>query len=259
MLPASILQRYEVVIDYRARTLTFGAPHSVHGQGVPVPFRINPKTGLIVVDASADGQRYPITIDNGSAYTWIRQNTGAAWIAAHPGWERGVGAVGPSNMMMSGDTTETAGRLLRIPELSIGQRLVLRRVGVLAAGPSGKITGDVDLFDWYSRKNPEPVIGWIGGNILKAFRLTIDYPNRVMYWLKQDALDAHDLDQIGLTLQSEGNSYIVAGIATRHGEPPSTGSGQATGFFGSATSTCHARPGARFTARCTGRPAPRGS
>jgi hypothetical protein len=72
---------------------------------------------------------------------------------------------------------------------------------------------------WYSQKNEGPVIGWIGGNVLKRFRLTIDYPGRQMYWLKQNEPDAHDLDQVGLTLRSEGQRFVVAVVATKHGKP----------------------------------------
>ena len=103
MVPASVLQRYQVVIDYREHTLVLAAPGTLTPQGVPVPFSINPVTGLLVVDASISGTTYAITIDNGSAYTWVRQRVAKHWTAAHPDWERGVGAVGPSNMMMSGD------------------------------------------------------------------------------------------------------------------------------------------------------------
>jgi hypothetical protein len=216
ILPASVLKNYQVVIDYSRRTLALGRSATFKPQGVAVPFRMNDKTGLISVDMSVDGRSHPITIDNGSAYTWIRQSTARRWLTSHPDWVRGIGAVGPSNMMMSGDVTETSGMLIRMSRVSVGP-LVLANAGALAAGP-GTIEG-VDLFDWYSRKNAGPVIGWIGGNILKAFRITIDYPNHVMYWLKQRDLETHDLDQVGLTLQSERGAFVVAAIATRNGQP----------------------------------------
>jgi hypothetical protein len=217
MLPAGILQRYQVVADYKMRTLALSQGGSVKPEGVSVQFQINESTGLIAVEASVDGKPYQITIDNGSAYTWIRQSAAKNWLASHPDWERGFGAVGASNMMMSGDATETSGTLMRIPEISLGS-LVLKDVGVLAAGPGKGFSGNLDLFDWYSEKNLVPVIGWIGGNVLKGFRLTIDYPNRMMYWLKQSDGDAHDLDQVGLTLRSEGSVFFVAAIATKNGK-----------------------------------------
>jgi hypothetical protein len=218
MLPASILQRYRVVIDYQKRTLFLEQPGTSRPLGVPVPFHVNRQTGLIAVDASIDGKPYPITIDNGSAYTWIRQGAAKKWLVSHPDWERGVGAVGASNMTMSGDGTETLGTLLRIPEISLGS-LTLKDVGALAAGPGRSISDNLDLFDWYSQKNALPVIGWIGGNVLKGFRLTIDYPNQMMYWLEQSEPDSHDLDQVGLTLRSTGREYFVAAVATKNGKP----------------------------------------
>jgi hypothetical protein len=218
MLPAGVLQRYQVVIDYRRRTLTLAEPHTFRPEGIPVPFHINSKTGLIAVDASIDGKPYPITIDNGSAYTWFRQSAASTWLASHPAWARGVGAVGASNMMMSGDGTETLGTLLRIPEISLGS-LILKDVGALAAGPGRTFSGDVDLFDWYSQKNAGSVIGWIGGNVLKGFRLTIDYRDHLTYWLKQADPDARDLDQVGLTLRRDGDKYFVAAVASKNGKP----------------------------------------
>jgi hypothetical protein len=76
MLPAGILHRYRVVIDYQKRALVFAQAPISKLQGVSVPFHVDQKTGLIAVDASIDGKRYPITIDNGSAYTWVRQSAG---------------------------------------------------------------------------------------------------------------------------------------------------------------------------------------
>ena len=218
MLPAGILQRYQVVIDYQKRILAFTQSRTVKPPGVSIPFHINRKTGLIAVDASIAGKSYPITIDNGSAYTWFRQSTAKSWLVSHPEWERGVGAVGASNMMMSGDGTETAGILLRIPEISLGS-VILKDVGALAAGPGDIFPGNLDLFDWYSQKNATSVIGWIGGNVLKQFRLTIDYPTRMMYWLKQGDPDSNDFDQVGLTLRSQHREYFVAAVARKNGRP----------------------------------------
>ena len=218
VLPAGVMQNYVVVIDYRKQTLTFAASGTLKPEGIPVPFHINKETGLIAVDVSINGHTYPITIDNGSAYTWVRQSTAKVWLAAHPDWERGVGAVGPSNMMMAGNGWESSGILLRIADMRIGS-LSLKDVGALAAGPGPPVSGKLDLFDWYSTKNALPVIGWLGGNVLKRFRLTIDYPHRTMYWLTQSAPDSHHLDQVGLTLQAKGGDYIVASVATKAGKP----------------------------------------
>jgi hypothetical protein len=217
-LAAGIMQRYEMVIDYQNRTMTFANPGTLKPEGIPVPFKANPDTGLIAVDASIDGKAYAVTVDNGSAYSWFRQSTVKGWMTTHPGWKRGVGAVGPSNMMMSGDGAEIDGILLRIPEIWIGA-LNLRHVGVLGAGESKGFPGNLDLFKWYSAKNAVPVIGWIGGNVLHRFRITIDYPNHIMYWFQQSRSRVDDLHQVGITLRARSGEYIVAAIATKNGRP----------------------------------------
>jgi hypothetical protein len=215
LLPAGVLQKFQVVIDYGNRTLTLAQPGTLKLDGSPVGFHINKKTGLIAVDATINGKSYAITIDNGSAYTWLRKSTEHEWIAAHPEWQRGTGAVGTSNMRMGDDGIEAAGILLRIPEVKMGS-LSIHQMGALAIGPSDT---NWDFMDWYSQKNPISVIGWLGGNVLRDFRITIDYPNRMSYWVRQSEADPHDLDQVGLTLISKGGEFFVAGIATQNGKP----------------------------------------
>ena len=219
LLPAGVLQKYQVRFDYSARTLTLAQPGTLRLQGTAVPFRLNAKTGLIAIDAEIGGQAYPITIDNGSGYSWIREATARQWLPQHPDWQRGIGAVGPSNMRMEDDGIETAGVLLRIPEMKIGP-LSVESVGALAISPDNH---GHDFMDWYSMKNAVPVIGWLGGNVLRHFKITIDYPHRVSYWERQSALDSHDLDYIGLTLIFKHGEYFVGGIAVRDGQPTVVG------------------------------------
>jgi hypothetical protein len=219
LLPAGVLQKYWVRFDYAGHTMTLAQPAALRPQGTPVQFRLNPKTGLIAIDAKIDGRAYPITIDNGSGYTWIRKATAQEWFSRHPQWQRGAGAVGPSNMRMEDDGIETGGALVRIPEIKLGS-LRVGHVGALAIGPDNH---GHDFMDWYSGKNALPVIGWLGGNVLRHFRITIDYPGQMSYWEPQSPLDAHDLDYIGLTLLSRHGEYFVAGIAARDGRPTVTG------------------------------------
>jgi hypothetical protein len=108
VFPAGVLQNYQVRFDYAGRTMTLGQPGTLQMQGTAIPFRLNPKTGLIAIEARIEGHAYPITIDNGSGYTWIRQAMAQKWFVRHPDWERGIGAVGPSNMRMAGDGIEAA-------------------------------------------------------------------------------------------------------------------------------------------------------
>ena len=123
---------------------------------------------------------------------------------------------------------EAAATILRLPEIRLGS-LVLAQVGALGIAPEappfppspGEAAVQGDLFDWYSKKAPEPVIGWLGGNVLKGFRVTIDSPRRMTYWERQGDPDPHDLDQVGVTLERRPNQegYFIAGIAERDGKP----------------------------------------
>lgn len=55
--------------------------------------------------------------------------------------------------------------------------------------------------------------------MLKNFQLTIDYPNQIIYWLKETDAATDDLNQVGLTLRSERGNYIVAAVAKKNGAP----------------------------------------
>jgi hypothetical protein len=217
-LPAGVLRHYQVVVDYHAHTLTLAGAGELAPVGVGVPFHLSTETGLAAVDANIDGQRYSLTIDNGSAYTWIRQSTVQGWLRTHPEWELGVGAVGPANMMMTGDSAETHGILVRVPEIAVGS-LTLTHVGALGAGSMSGLPAGTTLFDWYSAKNAVPVVGWIGGNVLQRYRLTIDYNSHVMYFQKVAEPDTRDLDRVGLVLRADRGRYSVASVATKHGAP----------------------------------------
>ncbi|HEX5181728.1 MAG TPA: PDZ domain-containing protein [Allosphingosinicella sp.] len=219
MLAAGVLARFELALDYRRRILTLARPGALRPSGIATPFHLDSKTGLIAVDARIDGRPYALTIDNGSAWTWVRQSEVRAWLARHGDWARGVGAVGASNMMMVGDL-EAAGLLARVPALRIG-RLTLRDVDLLGPGPTTAFP--FDLFDWYSRKNAVPVLGWIGGNVLKGFRITVDYPGHILYWQRQAPPDRRELNQVGLVLRRDHGAYRVAGIAARRGRPTVAG------------------------------------
>src|SRR5262249_7681985 len=160
----------------------------------------------ISVRTEIGGRSYDAAIDFGSAYTWFRADTVDQWTATHPEWRRGRGAVGESNMQTG--KAEASATIVRIPDVRAG-KLHLRDVAALgirrerppfppyAGGPP--VTGD--MFDWYSAKAPRPVIGWIGANALKAYRIVVDYPHHTIWWSREREPDRQDLDQVGVTLE----------------------------------------------------------
>jgi len=226
VLSGSVLKNYQVVFDYAKRTLTIAKPDALKGNGDAVPCRVNPKTGLISVTAVIADQSCAAAIDSGSAYSWIRKDFAEQWVKDHPNWKRGTGAIGEANMQMKTDGAEARATILRLPAMRLGS-VQLKQIGMLGiskqAPPVPPVPGeakvDGDFFDWYSKKAPEPVIGWIGGNVLKNFRVMIDFPRRMTYWEKQSEFDAHDFDQVGVTLEKRENGYFIAGIAQKSENP----------------------------------------
>jgi hypothetical protein len=218
MLPAAILQKFTLTLDYKRRTLSLADPGTRVNTGIAVPCKVSAETGLIAVDVAIDGKPYSVVIDAGTGYTWIRGDVVAQWLAAHPDWRRADGAVGESNANMVDFAFEKEGVVARIPRMDLGA-LHLTSVGLLGTAPVfghfiDGLVGDV-FWDNWRKQAPAPVIGWLGGNVLQNYALTIDYPNSVTYWLKQSEPDAHDLDSVGLTLVRRTGRYYVGGIVRK--------------------------------------------
>ena len=226
VLAGNVLKNYQVVFDYAKRSLTIAQPNTLKNSGGAVPCKVNENTGLISVSVDVADRSYAFAIDCGSAYSWIRKDFAEQWVKDHPNWKRGTGAIGEANMQMKTDGAEARATILRLPAMRLGS-VQLKQIGMLGiskqAPPVPPVPGeakvDGDFFDWYSKKAPEPVIGWIGGNVLKNFRVMIDFPRRMTYWEKQSEFDAHDFDQVGVTLEKRENGYFIAGIAQKSENP----------------------------------------
>jgi hypothetical protein len=264
VLPGSVMKKYQVMFDYARQSLTMALPNTLKAKGISVPCRVNDKTGLISVDAVIGSHSYAVAVDSGSAYTWVRDEVAQEWLKAHPDWRRGKGAVGESNMQTRPDGAEAAATILRVPEIWLGA-LHLEQIGALGIAPKappfppapGEREVEGDFFDWYSKKAPEPVIGWLGGNVLKGFRVTIDFPKRMTYWERESELDPHDIDQVGVTLETRDSEkgYFIAGVAEKDGKPTIEGVqigdklvqvdelGLANATRGAIFSALHGKPG----------------
>jgi hypothetical protein len=206
-LPASVLRPLHVVFDYPKRELTLAQPGTITSRGVAIPCRVNDETGLFQVDANVDGVVLSLGVDNGSSYTWVSSAVTATLEDRHPDWARARGAVGAANFF--GFPFEAEGTLMRLRDLHLGT-LHARGIGVLGLPQ--------ELFDWYSGKSAGPVAGFLGANVLRGFRLEVDYPNRLTHWEAGPPPDPDDLDTVGLTLRPEVNGeFTVAGVAMKNG------------------------------------------
>jgi hypothetical protein len=225
-LQCGILEHFDIALDYVDKTLTLAAPGTLPHDGVAVPIRVNEATGLVSIDFVVDGKPYPMVIDVGGGYSWVRPSIVAEWLTNHPDWERGKGAVGAANYNMVDYDFEKEGTLVRLPEIKLGQ-MPVKNVGVMATGPVFGWPLDIwfkeALFDLWQKSAAEPVVAWLSANVLKHYRLTIDYKNHISYWLKKSDIDPHELDQVGVTLVYDDGNYRIGGIVSQDGKPTATG------------------------------------
>ncbi len=208
-LPPRCLRRLHVVLDYPARRLTLARPGVLTPRGTRVPCRVNPDTGLFMIDTTIDGEKVALGVDNGSAGTWVSAKLTAAWSARHPAWPQAVGAAGSTNFF--GFPFETKGALLALPTLAIGDTTV-GEVAVLGLDPR--------LFDWYSQKSAGAVAGFIGADVIRRYRVEIDFPGQTTWWQPAPARPVRDLDIVGLTIRAEvDGSFTIAGVVSKDGRP----------------------------------------
>lgn len=227
MLPASVVQKFVVTLDYGRRNFVISESGARKPDGVAVPCEVNAKTGIVAIATEVGDGVYPLAIDAGSGYSWMRGDVARGWLARHPDWRRAFGAVGPANANMVDFAFEKDGVVFRIPRIEVGA-LTLDNVGVLATAPviGAFVDGLFGDFFWdnWSKAAPAPVIGWLGGNVLKDYILTIDYPNRTTYWRKQRTTDLGELNQPGVTLVRRDDRYFIGGFVRKADSATAEGS-----------------------------------
>ena len=226
ILPAGVLQHFRVTLDYADHSLTLAQPSDVPVSGVEVPVQVNEATGLISAGAQVDGRQYAVVIDAGAGYTWWQGGVVREWLVTHPLWLRADGAVGPSNQAMVDQPFEQDGTLVRVPIMTLGP-LQVRDVGLLGSGPArggliGPIIGRL-FWDAWGKGAPGAVVGWIGGNVLSRYCLTIDYRNHVTYWEQTAEPRPDELNAVGISLVHTKAGYRVGGLAHRDSVAPETG------------------------------------
>lgn len=242
ILPARALLGHRLVLDYPARRIALAPslassippspppspppPGAPDPEGVATLIRLDPGTGLAAVDATVGGEAVSLVIDAGAPYTWIRGDVAAGWIAAHPDWVRAEGAVGPSNLGLVDLAFEARGTLLRLPDVAVGP-LRLGEVGALGTAPlicrlCDRAIGDL-FWDGWAGNAPSggagPVAGWLGGDALADFRLTVDYPARTARWLRRRPSGPRFIDQVGIALARRAGLYSVGGVVAKGGRP----------------------------------------
>jgi hypothetical protein len=202
LLPGKALEPYQIVLDYPRKRFTIAPSGCLTHQGVKVPSPSLRASGHPRIEVSIDGRSYGLLLDTGSRVSLARRSLLESLSAAHPAWPHSTGASGTADMPGgSGDEF-----LLRVPEVTWGQ-FRIRNV-LFVSRPDATYSPS-------SFETPGPIAGALGGNVLKSFRVEIDYPHGTSY-LEQKASDAgEDMNTVGLVLDIDAaNDLIVRAISS---------------------------------------------
>ncbi len=171
MLPGHVLAKYHVVFDYPKLTFTIAKPGTLKPQGTAMPMPVSSKTGFPRTEIQVDGTMHGVLLDTGASFTMVSQTLLETWGKAHAEWKRYPGAHGEA-ATLGGQTLET----MYLPQVTWGG-YPLADVGVTSqkAGVFEK---------WMSSMMAAPIVGSLAGNVLKQFRVELDYANQKLYLSK---------------------------------------------------------------------------
>jgi len=167
MIPGQVLSHYLVIFDYPKGQFTLARANVLTPKGNPLPMPFLPFPGYPRTEIEVAGAKYGLLIDTGASFSLVSDAVLQAWGRDHPDWPRHQGAYGEAKML-GGRTLET----MTVPGGLWGANK-LTEFGV---------TSQPDfVFVKNSRSMAAPIVGSLAGNVLKRFRLVLDYPNQKLY------------------------------------------------------------------------------
>jgi len=199
-LPGRFLGHYIVVFDYPARTFTLAEPGSYKPDGTAVKTTFG--GGMPAVRISVAGKSHGFLLDTGGQYCMVSDAELRPWREQHPDWPKVDGVYGPANMQIGPFETKLA--MLRIAALQWGP-FRIEGVGAVSRprGPYEKMMSGIV---------GTPVVGSIGGNVLRHFKVTVDYPAQKVYLDGPPLVRDASVDMVGIMLEpAPHGGYEVAG------------------------------------------------
>lgn len=202
-IPARELRDHVVTFNYPARTFSV-AEQAQPDAGTPMKTYIG-DSGMPVVWLSIADRTEGFLLDTGGQFTMVSGAKLHDWGSRHPAWKQAAGAYGPANMLLP---HEDRLEMLRVGEMKWGP-FIIRDVGAVSR-PAGVYE------KWMSQMLGQAVIGSIGGNVLRDFCVTIDYPAGKVH-LQREGSSARPhppLAMVGVTLiNAPHGGYDIAGTA----------------------------------------------
>jgi hypothetical protein len=168
MLPGHVLSKYHVVFDYPAGKFTVAKPGALESKGDALPMPVAKKSGFPRTEIEVDGEKLGFLVDTGASFTMVSEVLLKRWGAKHPDWDRKPGAVGEA-ATLGGQTLET----MIVPKARWGTNEI--------SGLGVTSQGEGTFEKWMSGMMSEPIVGSLAGNVLKRYRVDLDYPNEKLY------------------------------------------------------------------------------
>jgi len=208
-LPASILRRYDVLVDFPGHKFSIGAPGTIHFRGPSGKVQINAENGLIQVPSQIERKKYNLALDLGASISFLSDEVFDKFAAAHPDWPHMTGAVGSANMW--GLDEEPKWKLLRVDRVQYGP-LFLANVAV--------VDFPKDRMEFFAKRAGIATAGLLGSNALLNYRVGLDYVHSTVYFEFGRMFNFPDFDVVGLILRPEDNGrYTILGVADLKGKP----------------------------------------
>ncbi|HUF33731.1 MAG TPA: PDZ domain-containing protein [Acidimicrobiales bacterium] len=203
VLPASLLRRHGVVIDYPRGELRLSAPDDLPGTGVAVPVDVERESGFARAEVEVAGEVLGLLLDTGTSCCLVADHVFRSWEASNPVWPRSAASVGPANM--SGLSFEASTPMLRVPEVSWGAFTV---PGVAVAWRPDSA---------YGRLVPgvtAPVVGSLGGNLLRHFRVELAVASGLVRLEQGRPFAEPDADMVGMVvgIDADGHHHVIGTI-----------------------------------------------
>lgn len=200
LFPVRLLRDHAVTFDYPARR--FGLDVGGLG-GDSVPLEIASRTGFARMPISIDGEQVYVLLDTGASCTMLSQSLIDHLRSVHRDWRWVRGAYGDANMV--GGALEASAEMLLVPNLSVGTTM-LSEVAVVSRPPN-------TFEKWMSELTAGPIVGSLAGNVLRNFRVTLDYPNARAVFEPSVTNHPHIWDLVPLTLTPAADgTYTISGV-----------------------------------------------
>lgn len=225
-LPGRAFVHYDVVFDYPAQRFTVAQSGAFKPRGMLVEGAVSHQAGMPVIHATVGGQSHTFLLDTGGTYSMFSAALLKRLEKRYPEWPYLAGAYGPANMLLG--SKEPTLFMLRMADLKLAG-VTLHDVGVVSR-PAGTYEKSM------TQMLGMPVLGSVAGNVLRAFRVQINYPQGHIYMQRGSVETVPALSMVGIMLEPAGNCYAVAAL---HGSLPGVAIGDRLLQVGNLDA-CHA-------------------